>query len=339
MRVMRWVGFLALVGTPAHAGTIALAVTDYAGARRGEAILAFDTDRQTIKVVAEVDADTLAFRSGASHLEFTEEDELFTFDLLAERTQQVGVLAAGEPRALAWDDPRGLLWAQVVTSWYLVDPLTAATAPTWSAAPAAGATWSARDQGLVWMDPAGLYRFDTTRGTTSTLNTGTFVDARAVVWDADNGVYWAFTYPGGIFVMPTQAQAATFVADLDAKIRAATWLDEHQPRPVLTNGFPVPTRCPGPAALHVTNATEGHEIVLLGGPQVGTTALPQRSPCGGVTVPVASPTVLRRAVAANRGSFGEANVVFPVNLPSYACGRVVVALDLATCRVSDPLPL
>lgn len=339
MRTMRWVGFLALVGTPARAGTIALAVTDYAGARQGEAILAFDTDRQTIKVVAEVEAEKLAFRSGAPHLELSVGDELFSFDLVAERTEQVGVLGAGEPQALAWDDARGLLWAQVATAWYLVDPLTAATAPTWSTVAADGATWSSRDQGLVWMDPTGLYRFDTTRGTSSTLQTGTFVDARAVIWDAANGVYWAFTYPGGIYVMPPQALSATFVADIDANIRAATWLDEHQPRPVLTNGFPVPTPCPGPAALHVTNATEGHEIVLLSGPRVGTTVLPQRSPCGGVTVPVASPTVVRRAVAANRGEFGEANVVFPVNLPSYGCGRVAVALDLATCRVSDPLQL
>lgn len=90
--------------------------------------------------------------------------------------------------------------------------------------------------------------------------------------------------------------------------------------------------CPGRADFLIQGATPSDLVVLAFGP-AGSSTRP-RNPCAGMTLPISHPRL---------GGVLPSNVIgvafVQLTLPPGACGKTVVAVDVATCTVSPPVVL
>lgn len=89
--------------------------------------------------------------------------------------------------------------------------------------------------------------------------------------------------------------------------------------------------CPGPVQLHVTGATPSDRVGFIHG--LSGTMVRSQPPCPGIVLP-RHPVVGPVKIADANGE-----VLLGVTVPPGACGRVVVALDVASCQVSNSITL
>jgi len=96
--------------------------------------------------------------------------------------------------------------------------------------------------------------------------------------------------------------------------------------------------CPGVMTAMLQGATPGGRVALIAsapGGCVGQTVIPPGLPCSGAILPIRGASLGRILTADGEG---RASLSGPVGAP--ACGRVcLVALDAATCEISNPVPL
>jgi hypothetical protein len=90
--------------------------------------------------------------------------------------------------------------------------------------------------------------------------------------------------------------------------------------------------CPGPVTLTASNCTAGGMVAMIYG--AAGTFTQTGSPCTGLTVDIAAPTLGGLLVADGAGS---AAVTF--NAPAAACGLTVQAVDVGTCTTTNTITL
>ncbi len=100
----------------------------------------------------------------------------------------------------------------------------------------------------------------------------------------------------------------------------------------------VRTSCPGggPARFGWANASPDRTAVLLLSPQTGRVRIPNRYPCAGTELGLAS-TGLRIAWQGRNDAGGGR--VLNATAPPGACGQFVQLLDVSTCNVSEVVPI
>jgi hypothetical protein len=91
--------------------------------------------------------------------------------------------------------------------------------------------------------------------------------------------------------------------------------------------------CPGPTDLTFTGFTPGGRVALLKGTAVGSSAIPA-GPCAGLSTDLQD-LALHAVFVAD----GAGQIALSPNLPLAACGRVVQALDVEQCELSEPVSL
>lgn len=90
--------------------------------------------------------------------------------------------------------------------------------------------------------------------------------------------------------------------------------------------------CPGLVSMSFSNCTPGGRVAILFG-QPGSTVRAS-DPCAGLQLQLSSPRLARMVTAAPDGTGG-----FSLNAPTASCGRIVQAMDLVGCKVSNALVL
>lgn len=88
--------------------------------------------------------------------------------------------------------------------------------------------------------------------------------------------------------------------------------------------------CPGALIFEILGARPRDSVLLLVGLPGGTTTKPS-PPCQSLTTWLISPRLLARVRADEYGA-----AVAQWNAPAGACGRKVMAVDLASCTISNP---
>ncbi len=91
--------------------------------------------------------------------------------------------------------------------------------------------------------------------------------------------------------------------------------------------------CPGTVTASVSGATPNRRVTIFSAPSEGSDTVPG-GPCAGTPLGLANPTVFARLTA---DASGQASI--DRTLPGAVCTRVLQALDLASCRTSDVVPL
>jgi hypothetical protein len=108
--------------------------------------------------------------------------------------------------------------------------------------------------------------------------------------------------------------------------RADTW--EYGPPLILA--MDTKAVCPGLQTVTVTGSTAGGTVAFVYGDALGSTTIPTGNPCAGTTLPIAGNVTL---LGSNQGGS------FQFQSTASMCGGYVVAIDIETCRVSDPVQI
>jgi hypothetical protein len=323
----------ALASSTAVAGQIA--VIDNANNN----LMVFDTFTGTFNVVGNLGFDysfgALAYNSatGALYLFDYSNTNMYRVDLNTGFASYIGTTGR-QIIAAAYDRATGQLIAGDIsgTGWYAVDPNTAGLFPlaNFFITPS-GAGWSDREGAIVYnqIGSATYYAYNVAFGTNTFLGgPGTFINDAGMTFDPDTGVYWIFDYNGTVKVADPNSGYTTFdvLAGL-TNMDASELIGPSGPAPfTLTRSAGT---CPGPETFTASNGTPNNQIAFVAGAPGGGFVIPSGA-CAGTVIPLGGPRLLGFQPSTPSGQASISG-----NVPAGACTRGLVAVDMATCAVSN----
>ncbi len=187
----------------------------------------------------------------------------------------------------------------------------------------------------ITIDPATgeVYMVEVISGTyTAVGNIGVAIPGvRALALDSGANQILMLTTAGVLYELDA---SRTYQATLLYRALGDVMAMEVVPRP--TSFSPRVTEygtCPGPETLVVSDMTPGGSVVMLTGAAAGLTSVPS-GPCAGTLLPISAPRLVA-TVRAN--ALGE--VTLSPTLPAPTCGKKLMAVDMATCAITNVITL
>lgn len=226
----------------------------------------------------------------------------------------------------------GILAAGTAQGWYEVDPWTghATFLEDFGIIPNGGA-WYPELEAIVYnrLGSTDFYAYNPFFGTHVPLGgTQELVNNAGMAWVPNLNVFLMFTYSGTLWnVSPTSGYTAfpstwpgvsgSVGATLVEGFGGELWLSR-------TAGA-----CGASESFRLDHSGLNSTVAFAGGERWRQYTIPS-GPCAGTIIPLGSPTLLHMA-----GAAGDGVTEWTVDVPSRACGKGLVAIDLFTCKVSN----
>jgi len=327
-----------LLAAPALAGTI------YSVDPSTDRLISFDTLSLTFTPVGALgfnfDFGGLAWHevNNAMYIVGGRADtRLHTVDTSTGAATAIGTHGVTDMFGLAYDPNTGLLWGYSAATYmaYTLNTSTGAATSQFSIPfYAGGCDYLPGSSGIVCFNagPGDWYLNATaTTSFTSFAPTGGFLNNGAAAWDDDTQRVWTFDWSAQVRAYdPAAGMAITYSGTSPYNLDGSDAAVGGTSRFTLnrTSGT-----CPGTMSFAARNATPGGQVAFAYGNPGQRTTIPSGS-CAGTVIPVgrAQLIVIRRAPGGT--------VTLSGSVPPAVCGtKALVAVDLSSCAVTQPLAL
>lgn len=208
---------------------------------------------------------------------------------------------------------------------------TATGAPTLIGAPGmgfGGADWGFNNDILANASfTSDIYSIDPNTGAATFLGgAGVGVADNGLAVDQSTGLIYIVDHTPAIYeIDPNAGYTATMVFSGINYMNGASIPGAAGPQFTLAfNGA-----CPGPNQVSITNGTPNATVAVARGTGPGSSTIPA-GPCAGRTLPIAGARLVTTVRLNGAGSFTASP-----NIGAGLCGKPIVAVDTATCRITN----